>query len=573
MANDDVFARLAALTSGPSSLNRENSPDGENEPTLDLSSFKRPRTRTLSHGYGFGTPSLGGSGISTTMTSSVPPSSPGSPGKRPRKRARLDVGDRFVPSKDIDERQRAFNLMGDDDFPFGSTHRIIPHESDAAKEQANATFSTMLSKELVDDDVMSHSSQSSSPIRPPSATSGPSSSLPGSSAHSTVGDALPTTPTRKRVFSFRTPPRTGASTPVPMGQDTPLASSYATSPIKTTTSNFITSPQKPLRNVCKTPFRVLDAPELMDDFYLNLVDWSSTNVLGVGLGSCVYLWSAKTAQVTKLCDLGQADSITSLCWVQKGSTLAVGTLKGYVEIWDAVKNVRLRHYEGHEHRVGSLAWNEATITSGSRDRTIQLRDVRAPGKAYSSLVGHRQEVCGLKWHSGLRQLASGGNDNKLLIWDHRNSAPETPLWKFHDHQAAVKAIAWNPHQSGILVSGGGTQDKKMRFWNTASGTLLNEIDTGSQTSQELVSTHGYSSTYGQNLICIWKYPSMDMVATLSGHTHRVLYLAMSPDGQTIVTGAGDETLRFWNAFPKRKEAGIGETEGRREHWNWAGMIR
>ena len=29
----------------------------------------------------------------------------------------------------------------------------------------------------------------------------------------------------------------------------------------------------------------------------------------------------------------------------------------------------------------------------------------------------------------------------------------------------------------------------------------------------------------------------------------MLYLAMSPDGQTIVTGAGDETLRFWNAFP------------------------
>ena len=30
---------------------------------------------------------------------------------------------------------------------------------------------------------------------------------------------------------------------------------------------------------------------------------------------------------------------------------------------------------------------------------------------------------------------------------------------------------------------------------------------------------------------------------------RVLYLAMSPDGKTIVTGAGDETIRFWNVFP------------------------
>jgi cell division cycle 20-like protein 1 (cofactor of APC complex) len=32
---------------------------------------------------------------------------------------------------------------------------------------------------------------------------------------------------------------------------------------------------------------------------------------------------------------------------------------------------------------------------------------------------------------------------------------------------------------------------------------------------------------------------MKRVATLRGHTQRVLYLAISPDGSTIVTGAGD----------------------------------
>mgnify|MGYP003363617404 CR=1 FL=1 len=45
---------------------------------------------------------------------------------------------------------------------------------------------------------------------------------------------------------------------------------------------------------------------------------------------------------------------------------------------------------------------------------------------------------------------------------------------------------------------------------------------------------------------------MQQIASLTGHTYRVLYLAMSPDGQTIVTGAGDETLRFWNVFQKAK---------------------
>ena len=73
----------------------------------------------------------------------------------------------------------------------------------------------------------------------------------------------------------------------------------------------------------------------------------------------------------------------------------------------------------------------------------------------------------------------------------------------------------------------------------------------SKNINELVSTHGYS----QNQIVVWRYSSMQKVATLTGHTLRVLYLAMSPDGQTIVTGAGDETLRFWNVFPGPKTKG------------------
>ena len=29
---------------------------------------------------------------------------------------------------------------------------------------------------------------------------------------------------------------------------------------------------------------------------------------------------------------------------------------------------------------------------------------------------HKQEVCGLKWSFDERMLASGGNDNKLYVW-------------------------------------------------------------------------------------------------------------------------------------------------------------
>lgn len=117
-------------------------------------------------------------------------------------------------------------------------------------------------------------------------------------------------------------------------------------------------------------------------------------------------------------------------------------------------------------------------------------------------------------------------------------------------------LSRSPHQSGLLASGGGTADRHIRFWNTTTGAALQKIDTGSQVCNltwstsvnEVVSTHGYSL----NQVILWRYPKMQKLATLTGHTYRVLYLAMSPDGQTIVTGSGDETLRFWNVFPSQK---------------------
>lgn len=275
--------------------------------------------------------------------------------------------------------------------------------------------------------------------------------------------------------------------------------------------------------------------------------------MAVGLGACVYLWSACTSKVTKLCDLSASeDLVTSVSWAQRGNHLAVGTNRGEVQLWDAIKCKEVRKMMGHTARIGTLSWSGPMLASGSRDRLICLRDVRAPSQFTHRLAAHKQEVCGLKWSfDEPAHLASGGNDNKLLVWDIKSS--NQPVSRFAEHSAAVKAIAWSPHQHGLLASGGGTADRCIRFWNTLSGVSLHHIDTGSQVCNlawskncnEIVSTHGYSL----NQIVVWRYPTMSKVTTLTGHTLRVLYLAVSPDGSTIVTGAGDETLRFWQVFP------------------------
>jgi len=231
---------------------------------------------------------------------------------------------------------------------------------------------------------------------------------PNNSSSTSLPTTLtPSTP-HKNLFTYMSPRHhtniAGHPTPsrTPQSRHGPNLNArseiYSLSPVRFGSQQMLLSPRKQPRAVSKVPYKVLDAPDLADDFYLNLVDWGSSNVLGVGLGSCVYMWNSSSGRVNKLCEL-EDDTVTSVSWIQRGSHLAIGTGKGFVQIWDAEKTRRLRTMTGHTARVGALAWNDHILTSGSRDRLIYHRDVRAPDQWLRKLVGHKQEVCGLRWNA------------------------------------------------------------------------------------------------------------------------------------------------------------------------------
>ena len=310
------------------------------------------------------------------------------------------------------------------------------------------------------------------------------------------------------------------------------------------------------RHIPSVPSRILDAPDLMDDYYLNLLSWSDTNILAVALANTVYLWNATSGDIQELCTFegeGANSHISSVAWVQEGGAhLAVGTSSGTTQLWDVQAGRQLRSMDGHSDRVGSLSWNRHILSSGSRDTTIVNHDVRVARHNVATLSAHGQEVCGLAWSNDGEVLASGGNDNLLCLWDASTSSSANPRFRFTDHQAAVKALAWSPHERHLLATGGGTADRCIKFWNSQTGALLNSIDTGSQVcalkwnpfEKEILSSHGFA----RNQLCLWKYPSMAKIKELEGHTSRVLHLACSPDGSNVVSAAGDETLRFWEIF-------------------------
>ena len=218
------------------------------------------------------------------------------------------------------------------------------------------------------------------------------------------------------------------------------------------------------RKINKVPFKKLDAPGLREDFYLNLLDWSCLNILAIGLDKKLYTWSAYNNKTMLMDELEyEQDYIGAIAWSQNGHNLALGNNLGEIKLYDTAKSKLIKTIPAHSFRIGSLAWNGNLLASGSRDKKVMVRDIRITPNRNGDMVkvmsSHKQEICGLKWSFDENLLASGGNDNKVVIWSLRNQAE---LVKFGAHTAAVKALAWSPHQYNLLATGGGTSDRTIR---------------------------------------------------------------------------------------------------------------
>ncbi|PJF19464.1 Cdc20 [Paramicrosporidium saccamoebae] len=324
--------------------------------------------------------------------------------------------------------------------------------------------------------------------------------------------------------------------------------------------------QSTLRHVPSSPDRVLDAPGMMDDFYLNLLDWSVRNVLAVALGPSVYLWNGSDGSVRELMSVSEGAHVTSLSWIHDGKSIAVGTSDGCAQLWDLERSKKLRTMVASPGvRVGSLGWHRHLLSTGSRNGAVLTHDVRVAKHLITThATATGAEVCGLAWSPDGRQLAAGSNDNRIYVWNSMGEAVVQPSAILEGHRSAIKALSWCPWRGNVLASGGGSLDRTIRLWDTSVGDCIEQVDTNSpvsslvwsKTSRELVSAHGLS----KNHLAIWKVDSQcrdlhSVAAIDNAHDSRILHMCLSPDGRQVATAAADESIKFWSLFNPNSSKG------------------
>ncbi|PKS08219.1 hypothetical protein jhhlp_005161 [Lomentospora prolificans] len=481
---------------------------------------------------------LTGTGLAKTPASAK--SKKGSLRHKASKTTYTYAADRFIPNRGASS---AIANVGSSKLDFSETKRSKSNSSDGSSVLASATDDAISALEgltINDEETASYSRPS------------PNTVAYQDSLANACGVNLNT-----RILQFKPAPPE-SSKPIDLRQQ-------YNRPLKPASSSAQTR-----RRIATAPERVLDAPGLIDDYYLNLLDWSSGNQVAIGLERNVYVWSADEGSVSCLLEASPDTYISSVKWSGDGAYVGVGLGTGEVQIWDVAEGTKVRSMFGHDTRVGVMGWNKHLLSTGARSGLVFNHDVRIAEHKVAELVSHTSEVCGLEWRSDGAQLATGGNDNLVSIWDARSLS--VPKFTKTNHKAAVKALAWCPWNMNLLATGGGSYDRHIHFWNSTSGARVNSIDTGSQVTslrwsphyREIVSSSGFPD----NSLSIWSYPTLVRNVEIPAHESRVLHSCLSPDGQMLATAAADESLKFWKIFEKKAGAisasGVGGSSGKAE---------
>ncbi|KAK2954734.1 putative Cell division cycle protein 20 like protein [Blattamonas nauphoetae] len=332
------------------------------------------------------------------------------------------------------------------------------------------------------------------------------------------------------------------------------------------------------RHISSVAEHVLDAPGITTNFYHNILDWGPNNLVAIALHDAVYLWNATNGTTSTLYQ-GDPDNpvlVSSVKW--SGGTqrqfLAVGFEDGRIQIWDCSKKDPQkpdRTLLSSQQRVGCLSWNGPYVASGGQDGNIRIWDTRAKEALVKTLEHHQEEITSLHWSPDRTTLASGGNDNIVCIWDARTCGVKIkgqdltvtrlsdssddrpkPLHELAGHTSAVKGMSWCEWQSGLLVTGGGTADRTIKVWNTNTGQTVASHDLGKQITgvhwskadRELVAVTGFPAP----AMAVLAYPTFTQFGDMKGHKQRIVSSTISPDGQFVMTGSEDQTIRIWSVF-------------------------
>lgn len=301
---------------------------------------------------------------------------------------------------------------------------------------------------------------------------------------------------------------------------------------------------KVFRRIEEKAYKVLDAPGYSKDLLSHSIDTNNKGLLAVVINNQVFLNSTVTAKTQKL--VSSLSCINTLKFMENDETLVIGTSEGQLAIYDLTKETSLVIRDHHKSAVTSIdftAYN--SILSVGKDSKTRIFDIRT-NKNTQSYDFFTDSIYTVKANTNNPFTFATGESNGMLgIVDTRL---DTPLYYRKAHGSGVRALTWHSTKRDTLFSAD-LLTGDLRSMNAVKHDELNShpLSTGacdllfSKSTNELIVAQNGSghSIEVRSAKCLGK------IADLRGHSkpvYDICYLM----GDDIISGSGDQSLRFWN---------------------------
>jgi len=140
-------------------------------------------------------------------------------------------------------------------------------------------------------------------------------------------------------------------------------------------------------------------------------------------------------------------------------------------------------------------------------------------------------------------LASGGNDNKVTLWDTTNGKL---LKTFEGHEKEISSLAFSPNNNLLASS---SYDQTVRLWNIETGKESHIFTKYISKIQSIIfSSNGKLLAIGGNdsLVRLWAMDSYQLLHTFQGHKGKIFDLSFIENDKYLVSASNDKNLRVWD---------------------------
>lgn len=286
---------------------------------------------------------------------------------------------------------------------------------------------------------------------------------------------------------------------------------------------------------------------------------TASRLLSPGLALGIILLSSGVP--TKHTAAGQDDLpkyVWKLALSQDGKRLAILTETKAI-LWDTGTGKQLRSFEGHRVKHGSLALSAdgKKVVTGSADGTAILWEADTGKKLQT--IDTASPVLSVGLSADGKHLFTGSRDRPTLMWDTRTGKK-------------LQTIGKGNYRLGLSADGKQAltaSDQWAHLWETASGKQLHAFkghDVGigalalAPDGKKAYVVDSNPHNLSQSVI-VWEAASGKQLLNFQvvppqpqqgNHTTWVICMAVSAEGDHLITGCEDGTMALWDTTTGKK---------------------